>query len=62
MNTDTSAIDVRQAVDDPVPKPPASTPRDSPEWVAWLFRDALRNHQIHPLMDLLRRYREKDAP
>jgi len=27
----------------------------------WLFRDALRNQQVHPLMELVRRYREQDA-
>ena len=28
----------------------------------WLFRDALRQQRFHPLMDLLRRYREEDTP
>lgn len=61
MSIKTSTVDARAAVDQPPPKPTASTPHDSPEWVAWLFRDALRNHQVHPLMELVRRYREREA-
>jgi hypothetical protein len=62
MSTPTSTVDAQHAVDQPVPKPAAATPHDSPEWIPWLFRDALRNHHVHPLMELVRRYREKDAP
>jgi hypothetical protein len=62
MSVNTSAVDTRPAVDCPAVKPPASTPHESPEWIAWLFRAALRNHHVHPLMDLVRRYREKDLP
>jgi hypothetical protein len=29
--------------------------------IEWLFRDSLRRRQVHPLMDLLRRYRGGDA-
>jgi hypothetical protein len=61
MSTHTSTVDARPAVDPAVPKPPAATPHDSPEWIPWLFRDALRNHHVHPLEELVRRYREKDA-
>lgn len=61
MTINTSSVDARAAVDQPATRPAASTRHDSPEWVAWLFRDALRNHQVHPLMELVRRYREKDA-
>lgn len=28
------------------------------ERLLWLFRDALRQQRVHPLMDLLRQYRE----
>lgn len=33
-----------------------------PERLAWLFRDSLRQHRIHPLMEILRRHREEGAP
>lgn len=36
----------------PSPEPVARAGR-----VEWLFRDALRRRQVHPLMELLRRYR-----
>jgi len=62
MSVNTSAASVHPALEQPLAKPAASTPHDSPEWIAWLFRDALRNHQVHPLMELVRRYREKDLP
>ena len=62
MSTPTSTVDEQHAVDQSAPRPAASTPHDSLEWIPWLFRDALRNHHVHPLMDLVRRYREKDAP
>jgi hypothetical protein len=29
--------------------------------VEWLFRDALRRRQVHPLMELLRRYRDQEG-
>jgi len=32
-------------------------PGDDP--TSWLFRDALRHRQIHPLMEHVRRYREQ---
>ena len=62
MSVNTSSVDSPPAVELPAVKPAASTPHESPEWIAWLFRDALRNHHVHPLMELVRRYREKDAP
>ncbi len=62
MITNTSAADTRAAVDNSPPKPRALRPPGSPERIDWLFRDALRSQQVHPLMDLVRRYREKDAP
>lgn len=30
--------------------------------IDWLFRDALRNRQLHPLMELVRSYRRQDTP
>jgi hypothetical protein len=33
----------------------------SPTRIDWLFRDALRTRQVHPLKDLVRRYRAKDG-
>ncbi len=44
-----------RAVVEPAPAAPAS-----PSRIDRLFRDALRNRQVHPLMDLVRRYRAKD--
>jgi len=38
------------------PEPPARADR-----VEWLFRDALRRRQVHPLMELLRRYRGQEG-
>ncbi len=61
MSISTSTVDAPAAADQPAKRPAASTPHDSPEWIAWLFRGALRNHQVHPLKELVRRYREKDA-
>jgi len=29
--------------------------------IEWLFRDALRRRQVHPLMELLRRYRDQEG-
>ncbi len=45
------------AVAQPVRTVPGNAPR-----IDLLFRDALRNRQVHPLMDLVRRYRAKDVP
>lgn len=59
----TSEVDVRKAVgkstssDRIPPKPPAG-----PERTDWLFRDALQSRQVHPLMELVRRYHERDRP
>ncbi len=54
MTTKTPPGDAH-AVIEPAPAAPAS-----PSRIDWLFRDALRNRQVHPLMDLVRRYRAKD--
>ena len=29
--------------------------------LSWLFRETLRRHQVHPLMELLRRYRGQEG-
>ena len=55
MTTKTPPADAH-AVIEPSPPAPASSSR-----IDWLFRDALRNRQVHPLMDLVRRYRAKDV-
>ena len=54
MTTKTPPADVH-AVIEAAPTAPAS-----PSRIDRLFRDALRNRQVHPLMDLVRRYRAKD--
>jgi hypothetical protein len=41
--------------------PPAGPTPPAPSRIDWLFRDALRHRQIHPLMELLRRHRQQDA-
>ena len=38
------------------PEPSARADR-----VEWLFRDALRRRQVHPLMELLRHYRGRES-
>jgi hypothetical protein len=53
MTTKTPSADAH-AVVEPAPATPGR-----PSRIDWLFRDALRNRQVHPLMDLVRRYRAK---
>jgi hypothetical protein len=55
MNVITPSAKMRAIVE------PVRAAPDSPSRVDWLFRDALRNQQVHPLMDLVRRYRTKDG-
>ena len=50
-------LDRRPTGDDP----PADPTPPAPSRIDWLFRDALRHRQIHPLMELLRRHRQQDA-
>lgn len=50
---DASAL--RAASPEPAPEPGAAR-------IEWLFRDALRNRQLHPLMELVRTYRRQDTP
>ena len=52
----------------PGPVPPTEAAAASPpqatariERFEWLFRDALRRRQVHPLMELLRRYRGQEG-
>jgi len=56
------AVDAGAAVDRLAPGPDAPKPAGSAERIDWIFRDALRNQQVHPLMDLVRRYRARDVP
>ncbi|HEV8691887.1 MAG TPA: hypothetical protein VGQ91_16410 [Ideonella sp.] len=35
--------------------------RDDPQRIRWLFRDALRQHEIHPLMRLILAHRQRAA-
>jgi hypothetical protein len=44
------------------PPPPPGIGEPQRERLSWLFRDALRQQRVHPLMDLLRLYREADMP
>jgi hypothetical protein len=44
----------------PSPEPSPAGSRETTR-VDWLFRDALRRRQVHPLMDLVRRYRQQAA-
>jgi hypothetical protein len=41
-----------------IPSPEPAAPADR---LDWLFRDALRQRKVHPLMELLRRYRGREA-
>lgn len=60
MIANTSDAGARTAVGESHPDPAAPKPVRQ-ERIDWLFRDALRNRQVHPLMDLVRRYRERDT-
>jgi len=53
----------RQPVANPpgTPLPEPSAPAARAERVEWLFRDSLRRRQVHPLMELLRRYRGQEG-
>ncbi len=62
MITNTSASETRAAAGKSAPKRETPKPTGSPERIDQLFRDALRNQQVHPLMDLVRRYREREMP
>jgi hypothetical protein len=55
------------------PRHPPGNPPDAPlaeptepaarvDRVDWLFRDSLRRREVHPLMELLRRYRDQERP
>jgi hypothetical protein len=60
MLANTSEADARTAVGKSHPGPIAPKPARQ-ERIDWLFRDALRSRQVHPLMELVRRYRERDT-
>jgi len=40
---------------------PLAQANEQTDRVEWLFRDALRRRQVHPLMELLRRYRDQEG-
>ncbi len=62
MTTHTSADAGRAAVDRSGPKSATASSTESSARIDRLSRDALRNQQVHPLMDLVRRYREREMP
>ncbi|MEP6501795.1 MAG: hypothetical protein ABJD97_00565 [Betaproteobacteria bacterium] len=45
-----------------VSSPPPTGGEPLQERLLWLFREALRKQRVHPLMDLVRLYREASAP
>jgi hypothetical protein len=57
---------IEQSPRQPIGNPPGSPLSDPPEPAArvdrveWLFRDSLRRRQVHPLMELVRRYRDQE--
>jgi len=59
---------IEQTPRQPTENPPVPPLAEPPEPVArvdrvdWLFRDSLRRRQVHPLMELLRRYRDQERP
>ncbi len=59
---------IEQTQRQPTGNPPGAPRADPPEPAAsvdrveWLFRDSLRRRQLHPLMALLRRYRDQERP
>jgi len=55
-----------------MPRQPGVNPQGAPgaepaeqaaptDRVEWLFRDSLRRREVHPLMELLRRYRDQEG-
>ena len=36
--------------------------RNSPNRLDWLFRDSLRRHEVHPLLQIMRRHRSLEQP
>jgi hypothetical protein len=49
----------RPTLDRPVDAPPAEAVPEAEQRLAWLFRDSLRQRLIHPLLAVVRRYRER---
>jgi hypothetical protein len=62
MTTSDSPDHAGEPVDGSASNPVNSNLRETSVRIDWLFRDALRNHQVHPLRDLVLRYRTKAAP
>ena len=61
MITTMAATDARAAADKSPPNAEVPVPAETSERMDWLFRDARRHQLVHPLMDLVRRYRKKEA-
>jgi len=59
MNDDTATR--VYPVSPPEVRPTPSAEPAQGDRVEWLFRDALRRRQVHPLMELLRRYRGQEG-
>jgi hypothetical protein len=59
MTTSPTAADLAAAA--PVAHLPSAPAHSDASRLDWLFRDALRNRRVHPLMELVRRYRQRDA-
>lgn len=54
---DNAAIHLPPANQASSQRAPSAEPPKRADRVEWLFRDALRRHQVHPLMELMRCYR-----
>ncbi len=61
MITTMSSVTGLKTVDNSAPVRTEPQPIKHQTREDWLFRDALRNQTVHPLMELARRYRAQDA-
>ena len=50
-----------QTLDRAVETSPSRVVPQAEQRLMWLFRDSLRQQQIHPLLAVVRRYRERSA-
>ena len=48
-------------LDRPVETPPTQAVPEAEQRLTWLFRDSLRQQLIHPLLAVVRRYRERSV-
>ena len=60
MSTNTSVVD-EPIVDTPPPTPDDPQSASAESRIDWLFRDAARNQCVHPLKELVRRYRQQES-